>query len=403
MTDLAAWLEQHFDILVQSATTRLSQDRLLQAQAIEAIDGFYDGLLRCARTDTPTPLYAILIDWMETRSARIDEGVETFTPILVKLKQTTIEQIIARCPPADAVQLLIAADHIFTDALTYLSHLESEALLHDMQNRLRKAQTQIERLNKNKSDFIAIAAHELKTPLTVVEGYIGMVRSIADSDDNPYLGSIVGGIDGGLRRLREIIDDLIDVSMIDLKLLNLRLQPAWLRHILLAAERSIIPSVEQRGQQFMIHWDTFPDEPMFVDPERLLQVLYKVIMNAVKYTPDGGMIVVGARELPGFIDIMVIDNGIGIAPANLTRIFDAFTSIGDVSLHSSGKVKFKGNGPGLGLPIAKGIMEAHGGSIWAESPGYNEQTCPGSTFHLLVPLYDALPEANILDNPSTTT
>jgi signal transduction histidine kinase len=82
----------------------------------------------------------------------------------------------------------------------------------------------------------------------------------------------------------------------------------------------------------------------------------------------------------------VQDTGIGMSASHINHIFDAFSSVGDVSLHSSGKVKFKGSGPGLGLPIARGIIEAHGGSIWAQSPGYNEQTCPGSTFHIMIPL-----------------
>jgi signal transduction histidine kinase len=63
-----------------------------------------------------------------------------------------------------------------------------------------------------------------------------------------------------------------------------------------------------------------------------------------------------------------------------------FSALGDVSLHSSGKTKFKGGGPGLGLPIARGIIEAHGGTVWAESDGYDEMTCPGSTFHIMIPM-----------------
>jgi signal transduction histidine kinase len=115
-------------------------------------------------------------------------------------------------------------------------------------------------------------------------------------------------------------------------------------------------------------------------------------MNAVKYTPDGGKIAVRARDLPGFTDITVEDTGIGIDPSNLPHIFDTFSALGDASLHSSGKTKFKGGGPGLGLPIAKGIIEAHGGTIWAESEGYSEQTYPGSTFHIMIPMHTTTPD-----------
>ncbi len=98
---------------------------------------------------------------------------------------------------------------------------------------------------------------------------------------------------------------------------------------------------------------------------------------------------VTARQLTGFTDIMVIDNGIGIDPENLTRIFGMFSTIGDSSLHSSSKTKFRGGGPGLGLFISKGIIEAHGGNIWAESPGYDDVACPGSTFHIMIPMRSA--------------
>jgi signal transduction histidine kinase len=117
-----------------------------------------------------------------------------------------------------------------------------------------------------------------------------------------------------------------------------------------------------------------------------------VITNAIKYTPDGGKISVDGRTLPGFVEITVTDTGIGIAPENHTRIFEKFGRLGNVSLHSTGKTKFKGGGPGLGLPITKGVIEAHGGAIWVESDGYDEVRCPGSTFHILLPIRKTPPD-----------
>jgi signal transduction histidine kinase len=86
------------------------------------------------------------------------------------------------------------------------------------------------------------------------------------------------------------------------------------------------------------------------------------------------------------VEIVVSDTGIGIAPEELERIFEKFYRVGDVLLHSTGRTKFKGAGPGLGLTIARGIVEAHGGRIWAESPGYDEETCPGGEFHIVLPV-----------------
>ena len=109
---------------------------------------------------------------------------------------------------------------------------------------------------------------------------------------------------------------------------------------------------------------------------------------AEKITIDG-------RTLPGFIEVIVADTGIGISAENQSLIFEKFGQLGRVELHSSGKTKFKGGGPGLGLPIARGILEAHGGSIWVESDGYDEIKCPGSTFHILVPARTDTPDAEM--------
>src|SRR5690606_35133136 len=159
-------------------------------------------------------------------------------------------------------------------------------------------------------------------------------------------------IEGGTRRLREIVEDLVDVSLIDLESLELHAQPVWLHQIIDALERSVIDYIIQRGQSFYVDRAALPRQPLTADPERLLQAINKVVSNAIKYTPDGGQIAIGARSLQGFVDIMVADTGVGIEPSRLGTLFHPFSSGSEVALHSSGKVKFLGAGPGLGLAIA---------------------------------------------------
>ena len=144
-------------------------------------------------------------------------------------------------------------------------------------------------------------------------------------------------------------------------------------------------AVNDRRLTLTIHKIPDENEPIFGDSERLLQLFKNLLSNAVKYTPDGGKITISNRILPGFIEICFQDTGIGINPDEQVTIFDKFSRLGNSALHSSGKVKFKGGGPGLGLHIAKGIIEAHNGTIWVESLGYDEKTCPGSIFHVLIP------------------
>ncbi len=392
MTNLAKWLDENLYTLIDAATAELSQDETLKSEVLESVSAFYDGLLRSAKFHSPTPLNTILIDWVESRSAPTEEELAGLGAVVVTLKQVTWQQINALCPRNEAIELLFASDQLFTEAMLYLFQLETDALLGHTRNQLQTARVHVERLDKSKSNFIAVAAHELRTPLTLIEGYANMVRNTGVAGKSDQVAVLLDGVDSGVKRLREIINDMIDVSLIDLNLLELYFQPVWLHQLLTAVERMMRPLLAQRNMEFQIEWDAIPKQPTYGDQERLLQVLHKVVMNAVKYTPDGGRVIIGGRELPGFVDVMVSDTGIGISTANLPLIFDTFSGLGDIALHSSGKIKFKGGGPGLGLPIAKGIIEAHGGTIWAESDGYDEQACPGSTFHVMIPMRTASPD-----------
>jgi signal transduction histidine kinase len=391
MTNLAEWIEANFGELTTAAVAELSQNESLKSQVTESVEAFFDALLRAASIHDLTPLNVILIDWVEARSAPTDAEVASLVPVLATLKQATWNYIVKRCNPDEAILLLADIEALFTDAIVYLSKLEGDTLLDDMRNQLHRAQAHVKRLDKSKSNFIAVASHELRTPLTLVEGYTDMLIGTPAIRNDAQLAVLLEGIDSGTKRLREIINDLIDVSLLDLKLMELHFQPVWLQQVLNAVERSISKSLASRNLELFIDRDTIPIHPTFADPDRLLQAFQKVLMNAIKYTPDGGRITIRGRELPGFTELMVADQGIGISPANLSHIFDTFSALGDASLHSSGKTKFKGGGPGLGLPIAKGIIEAHGGTIWAESEGYNEQTYPGSIFHIMIPMYESPP------------
>jgi signal transduction histidine kinase len=390
MSELANWLKKNVGSLIESCVLQLSADEALKSEAAASVVAFFDGLLQTASANDFDPLNTILTDWVKASSVPTENEPTTLVPVVATLKAVTWQKILELDSLAHAIDLLTEIDTIFTEAVIYLSRLEGEALLGDMRHQLRKAEEDVQRLDTSKSNFIAVAAHELRTPLTLVEGYADMLATSRSIIDDSQSSQLLEGIRNGTKRLRNIIDDLIDVSLLDLKLMELHLQPVWLLAVLNAAERSISKLLENRQLELLIDRDTIPAIPTSADPDRLLQAIQNVLANAVKYTPDGGRITIRSRELLGFADIMIIDNGIGISPTHLPRIFDTFSALGDTSLHSSGKAKFKGGGPGLGLPIAKGIIELHGGTIWAESEGYSEQTYPGSTFHIMIPIHAGL-------------
>jgi signal transduction histidine kinase len=130
------------------------------------------------------------------------------------------------------------------------------------------------------------------------------------------------------------------------------------------------------------------------DLDALRKMFTQLVGNAIKYTPDGGRITISGRQLPqgevfpeDSVEVVISDTGVGIEPQLQELIFTKFYRTGPIATYSSSKTRFMGGGPGLGLSIAKGIVEAHGGIIWAESPGYDEQSCPGSKFHVVLPLH----------------
>lgn len=389
MRDLQSWLNIYSETVIEDAVTRLSQDETVKLQIAESVRVFFGALAQAAETDSLTPVSTILTDWVKGRSIQTDIEATSLSPLLVTLKRVLWSQVLQTTSPDQAISLLTECDLIFTEAMIYLEGIENESLLDDMRRQLHKAQTRVKHLDKSKSNFIAVAAHELRTPLTLVEGYVDMV---ATSASDPQSSLLIDGIKSGTKRLRDIINDIIDVSLLDLRIMEFHFQPVWFNQLLSAAEKNVRKQFSTRSVEIEIDRETIPKEATYADPDRLLQAVQKVMMNAVKYTPDGGRVYIQARSLSGFTDIMIVDNGVGIAPSNLPHIFDSFSALGDASLHSSGKTKFKGGGPGLGLPIAKGIIEAHGGTIWAESDGYDESQCLGSTFHLMVPMGNAVPD-----------
>jgi signal transduction histidine kinase len=188
---------------------------------------------------------------------------------------------------------------------------------------------------------------------------------------------------------------MIDVSMIDNALLKLNFQPMQISQMVEALRLESKETIQSRKLTIEIKDFDGSKQWIYVDPARIMQALRNVITNAIKYTPDGGTITVDGKTKPGFIEVTITDTGIGISHDNQAVIFEKFGQLGRVDLHSSGKTKFKGGGPGLGLPIARGILEAHGGSIWAESPGYDEKSFPGSTFHILIPIRTESPDAEM--------
>jgi signal transduction histidine kinase len=254
--------------------------------------------------------------------------------------------------------------------------------------------TRLAKLDKAKSDFLNITSHELRTPLTQVRGYADILGEItADAEVDPdYTLTITTSIRKAADRLEAIYSAMLDVSAIGVDELHLHFEPVRPSVFVLHAVAKWQGAFEQRQQTLVVKGiEELPS--LEGDSERLMQAFSNLINNAIKFTPDGGRIEVSGRAVQGpepVIEIVVADEGIGIDPADQVMIFERFYRAGSVDLHSTGNIKFKGAGPGLGLPIALGVIEGHGGRIWVESDGCDEENCPGSRFHVLLPLRQGL-------------
>jgi signal transduction histidine kinase len=265
---------------------------------------------------------------------------------------------------------------------------------------LRKAFETLEKLDRAKLDFIEVTAHELRTPLTIMRGYASMMLTDPIVRDNPVLREMIEGISNGSQRLHEIVNNMLDVQRIDLEQVSAAAVPVSLPLVLRGVEMQFKQAIQQRRlnlQMDLQHNEGEGSNYIEADPGLLSKAFYHMLMNAIKYTPDGGTIRVALSYedhpvMERVAHVQIADSGIGIDPEYHSLIFEKFYRLGDVQLHSSGKTAFKAGGPGLGLAIARGAVLAHGGEIWVESAGHDETTFRGSVFHVLLPVQAALRE-----------
>lgn len=282
--------------------------------------------------------------------------------------------------------------------------LRSARLIDDLQHlndsmrvlnkRLENAKVELEKLDAIKTDFITIASHELRTPLAQIRGYTDIIDSLAQAGmlSPDQTAPMVNNLRKSTERMEELISNMLDVSQIDVNSMDLRFIRTTPDTIVRMALEPLRDPAEERNLK--VTTESLKELPhVQADLQRMVQAFRNLILNAIKFTPDGGSIDISAEyeEKEGNeIDNIVFkikDTGVGVAPKDAKYIFQKFYRGFDTQLHSTGIYKFMGAGPGLGLTIAKGIIEGHGGEIWVESPGHSMEDFPGSTFFVRLPLY----------------
>ncbi len=263
-----------------------------------------------------------------------------------------------------------------TDDLAFLIPIGDLLALFIENTRLREelaAARSQEEANRLKAEVMSTLAHELRTPLTSIKGYSTMLLMEEISFSPETQREFLKIIDEECNVLEDLIHDLLESSIIDAGFLRLEIQPVRLPRLV----REVVADFMHRSDIHRFVVDFPGDFPLVAaDPQRITQVLRNLIDNAVKYSPDGGLIVVRGQVLTSEVVVSVADQGVGIAPEHLNRLFEKFfrvkTGLGRHVV-----------GTGLGLPISRTIVESHGGRIWAES-----QVGQGTTLYFTIPLGD---------------
>jgi signal transduction histidine kinase/ActR/RegA family two-component response regulator len=281
--------------------------------------------------------------------------------------QTNLKNIEASIAQTEAARLHVQ------ELSRYISELQrSEEAREQLLLRAERARSEAEAANRIKDEFLATLSHELRTPLTSLLGWSSVLRE--SRRDEKVLAQGLDAIDRNARVQAQLIDDLLDVSRIVSGKLNLDVRPLDIGSVTRAAINVVQPAADAK-EITLDYWAQPGLGAISADSGRLQQIIWNLLSNAVKFTPHGGKIVVRVQRAGSNATVTVSDTGQGIAPEFLPRVFDRFRQADSSTTRSFG-------GLGLGLAIVRHLVELHGGTVSAESPGVSK----GATFSASFPL-----------------
>ena len=247
--------------------------------------------------------------------------------------------------------------------------------------REQAARTEAEAANRFKDEFLAVLSHELRAPLTPILGWAGMLRM--GQHDGDRVVQAVEVIERNAKAQLRLVEDLLDVSRIIAGKLRLHAAPLDLALVVETAVAAVRPAAEEQDIRLQVVSPSAAD-PLTGDPDRLRQVVVNLLSNAIKFTPRGGRVEVRLERTRSHVEVSVSDTGCGISPEFLPYVFERFRQ-------SDGSTTRKHGGLGLGLSIVRHLVELHGGTVQAESPGAGR----GATFTVRLPLADAEAESGV--------
>ncbi|NNG22631.1 PAS domain-containing protein [Telluria aromaticivorans] len=251
----------------------------------------------------------------------------------------------------------------------------------EREEELRRLAANLSEVDRRKTEFLAVLAHELRNPLAPIQHGLQLIRTQPGNAD--VLDKVRTMLDRQVNQMVRLVNDLLDVARITSGKVELRKRRAEISDLVQIAVETSMPLINSSNHSFSIKVPT-ESMPVYVDPERISQVISNLLNNAAKYTPSGGEISLDVSCHQHEVIISVTDNGIGIAPQSIGGVFDMFRQVGQDIERSQG-------GLGIGLSLVRQLVELHGGTTFATSPGEGG----GSTFVIRLTMIDA-PMATLL-------
>jgi len=235
--------------------------------------------------------------------------------------------------------------------------------------KIQEANQRLEQLDKLKDEFVSLASHELRTPMTAIKSYIWLVlqqgaTTLTDKQKEYLQNTYVS-----TERLIKLVNDMLNVSRIEGGRLIINPKPLHIEQLAQETLTEVLPTAKERGLTVTIAQTTQPLPEVMADTDKIKEVLMNLVGNSLKFTPSGGMITISFSENNDMVEVHVADTGTGIKAEDMPKLFQKFGMIEGNYLKTTA-----GQGTGLGLYISKSIVELHGGRLTVYSEGQNKGT-----------------------------
>jgi len=369
--DLPPLLQSIVDLACELTRSQAASILLYHADTDELRFEAATGRQRESMKEISVPLDSSVAGWifgnalpLVIKDAETDKRVYREVDRALKFETRSIlgVPLMVKQEPIGVIEAVNKLDerHYTEDDLAVLEALAAQAAIAienaQLLSQLKQANAELTRLDRMKSDFIAIASHELRTPLGLILGHATFIKDFVPDKYQEQMEVIIRSA----LRLKEIIEDMSAIAHRDQGQSRVRRQSFSMSDLIETVSGRFMPTA--KNKKIELSYDVPPDDELKVegDKEKIDIVLTNLVRNALAFTDEGGQVGIKAEESGGYVQVFVVDTGIGIPASEIERVFERFYQV-------ESHLTRKHGGMGLGLSIAKAMVEMHNGQIWCES------------------------------------